>query len=1164
MTSQLFFLVGDSPSTARPVPVNVEGKFDDLRRAVALVLHVAVPQGLSFHKTEADTDKLESVQDVWSAAGPVAVRVDGLAVQDPQGPPGLPVVGSFYEIFPDHLGNHYRLFRKYGHVIKTVNMGKTNYLSDSPEVALVALSESAYFTKKISENHPLWGIKDNTAIFIGDTETENWRLAHKFIPPSMGPKAVRHYTPLMQECVRSSFPIFDELDSRGEAWNVYQFMVKLASQTIGKFAFGKNLGHFDSVEAPAHPLITNIVNMLSLNKKVTARGEWYRSLPWGDSAKLKAVQKTVYAQMKEAVDDAPSSGIANLPFGEAATRASCVADYLVNAVDETGSRFPEGLVLSNMIVITGAGYTTTSALMSWLVYCIVTYPDCQDKLLQELIDYGISPSTQWTPELAHGLPYMDKFVKETQRLHNASFQPGRTTKTEVILPGGYRLPANATVIPALYAVHTNPEHWHDPFRFDPERWDTNEVKNDRHRAAYIPFATGARGCIGFNFALLEVKVLLSELVYRYKFAREGLEAVEYDPEFQLIRPLNFIVSKMTWTPSTTGSRPVAVLGAGVLGRRIACCFVSGGYNVHIRDPSAEARRAAVQYIDENKEAYTKHLPATTLTKDHKFGSYVASELIDTAVKEAWLVIEAVPEKIELKIDTMAELDHKAPADCIFGSNSSSFKSRFMLDKVTSPERRKRICNVHFTMPPKIRTVELMTDGETEPGVFPFLTEVLERCGMLPATAQKESTGFIFNRLWAAVKREIMFILAEEVSTPAEIDKLWRHMFQAEIAPCRLMDQIGLDTVAFIEDNYIQERHLNGAQTVDFLRANYLAKGKLGLKSDKGGLYPSASAIPSPPLTIVGERTRANSPDHSQDHKEEPALYFLDVGFGGNCKSFSDVSTNGKILRRDPSTGLISTIVSSQPAPDGIDILGDRIFWTNMGRDVNARDGSVMSSKLDGSDIQTLIPEGLVTTPKQMVAVASQKKLYFCDREGMGLHRVSLDGKEHEVLIQRTSEARDLTKWCVGITVDVHNKKVYWTQKGASKSNQGRIFRAGMEIPPGQTAETRSDIELVFGDLPEPIDLEIEQETGMLYWTDRGEHPRGSSLNRGFVDGKKEEIEVLARHFHEPIGLKLDAERRQVFVTDLGGSVYSVDMDNGAKTVLHSDDGCYTGIATVSS
>lgn len=215
-------------------------------------------------------------------------------MQEPQGPPGLPLVGSYYEIFLDHLGNYYRLFCKYGRVIKTTNMGKMTYLTDDPRVAAVAFPESIYMTKKINDAHRLRGVKDNTAIFLGDTETENWRLAHKYLPPSMGPKAVRHYASLMQSCVWKLLPIFDELDPRDEAWNVYQYMVKLASQTIGSFSLDVDFGHFQSIDSPLHPIVTEVASMLSLNKKVTARGEWYRNLPWGDPARLRQVQQTLH------------------------------------------------------------------------------------------------------------------------------------------------------------------------------------------------------------------------------------------------------------------------------------------------------------------------------------------------------------------------------------------------------------------------------------------------------------------------------------------------------------------------------------------------------------------------------------------------------------------------------------------------------------------------------------------------------------------------------------------------------------------------------------------------------------------------------------------------------------------------------------------------------
>lgn len=494
---------------------------------------------------------MTSIDDILttpsSPTSPIGLRIDGQAVQSPQGPDGLPLVGSYYEIFPDHLGNHYRLFRKYGNVIHTTNMGKATYLTDSPEVAAMALAESVYMTKKINKNHPLWAVKDNTALFVGDTETENWRLAHKFMPPVMGPKAVRHYTPLMQECARKSFAIFDELDTRGQSWNVYQYMVKLASQTVGRFALDIDFQHFKDIDAPLHPIITNISKILSLNKKITARGEWYRYLPFGDPARLKQARSTIYSLIQEQVDRFKGSKIAGMPMADSAINASCVIDYLLNTVDETGQKFPEGLVLANIIIVTGAGFTTTAALMSWLIYCLVTYEGTQERLYAELCEYGIAGKPiDWTPELAHSLPYLDSFVKETQRLHNASFQPARTTKTDVVLPGGYRLPPDSVLIPALYAIHTNPNVWRDPFRFDPDRWTTDEVKN-RHRCAYIPFTTGPRGCIGFNFALLEVKILLCELVTRYEFFREGLETVDYDPEFQLIRPLNLYVRAMRRT-----------------------------------------------------------------------------------------------------------------------------------------------------------------------------------------------------------------------------------------------------------------------------------------------------------------------------------------------------------------------------------------------------------------------------------------------------------------------------------------------------------------------------------------------------------------------------------------------------------------------------------------
>lgn len=202
-----------------------------------------------------------------------------------------------------------------------------------------------------------------------------------------------------------------------------------------------------------------------------------------------------------------------------------------------------------------------------------------------------------------------------------------------------------------------------------------------------------------------------------------------------------------------------------------------------------------------------------------------------------MVIEAIPEKLDLKVPTFALLEKSAPQDALLATNSSSYKSSEIVVQL-SDAAKARAFNLHYYMPPANMIVELMTDGATAPELFTFLSERLRETAALPYVARKESTGFIFNRLWAAVKREILMIISEGVSSPEEIDSLWTEAFiKTQTAPCRAMDQVGLDTVSFIEGHYIAERGLPSSH-IDFLKSEYLDKGKLGDKSTSGGLYPA--------------------------------------------------------------------------------------------------------------------------------------------------------------------------------------------------------------------------------------------------------------------------------------------------------------------------------------
>ena len=249
----------------------------------------------------------------------------------------------------------------------------------------------------------------------------------------------------------------------------------------------------------------------------------------------------------------------------------------------------------------------------------------------------------------------------------------------------------------------------------------------------------------------------------------------------------------------------------------------------------------------------------------------------------------------------------------------------------------------------------------------------------------------------------------------------------------------------------------------------------------------------------------------------------------------------------------------------VDVEAGHIYWTNMGVP-NLNDGSIERADLDGSNRKVIVPQGVTHTPKQLHLEKRSGKLYWCDREGMRVMRANLDGTNVETLVQTgegEDDSRDATKWCVGITVDPKRGQIYWTQKGPDNSGLGRIFRAGIDIPKGEDAASRTDIEVWFDDLPEPIDLELDLESRVLYWTDRGNPPLGNTVNRASIDAPARNghaPEIVVSDLMEGIGIALDVPGNRMFVTDLGGSVYSAKLDGSEKRAFLFAQGNLSGVA----
>jgi sugar lactone lactonase YvrE len=264
------------------------------------------------------------------------------------------------------------------------------------------------------------------------------------------------------------------------------------------------------------------------------------------------------------------------------------------------------------------------------------------------------------------------------------------------------------------------------------------------------------------------------------------------------------------------------------------------------------------------------------------------------------------------------------------------------------------------------------------------------------------------------------------------------------------------------------------------------------------------------------------------------LYFLDQLRGAILSCHSD------------GTGIRTVVANCPEHPDGIaiDAQAGHLYWTNMGRDFNLPDGSIERCNLDGSDRRTIVPAGKTFTPKQLVI--HQGKLYWCDREGMRIMRCALDGSALEVLLQTgegEADRRDARNWCVGIAI--RGDMLYWTQKGPPNAGAGRILRAPLA--------RMEEVEVLFDQLPEPVDLEFTPD-GSLYWTDRARTPHGGSVQRATP-----QVELLASDLGEAIGIAIAPRQGRLYISTLQGDIHALNLDGSERRTIVHNVGRLTGI-----
>ena len=266
---------------------------------------------------------------------------------------------------------------------------------------------------------------------------------------------------------------------------------------------------------------------------------------------------------------------------------------------------------------------------------------------------------------------------------------------------------------------------------------------------------------------------------------------------------------------------ISVIGAGFMGRMIIQKSALYGYNLNIFDSNPEG-------LDE----FISKVKKKTEEKNIKIDITIFSN-ISEAVKNTDLIIEAVPEKLELKRKIFSEIDKSAPPDAIITTNSSSIPISKLEDVV---ERKDKVMNLHFynlfTMP----MADIMRGTQTSEDTFQEVKNWVESIEITPLEVKKECYGFVFNRIWRAIKKDCLKIWAGGYADIETVDKAWnifcQYFIKNQYGPFGFMDRIGLDVIYDIEMSYFKNSGLDDDKPPDNLK-QMVDRGELGVKTGKG-------------------------------------------------------------------------------------------------------------------------------------------------------------------------------------------------------------------------------------------------------------------------------------------------------------------------------------------
>lgn len=413
------------------------------------------------------------------------------------------------------------LVEKYGRVCG-VYFGRnpTYYISDVDLLKQILVKEFSKFV-----NRPIGNLVRGSTVFISkgllQAQDEDWKRIRATITPTFSALKLKQVTPLIHHSCETLNKILQKMAESEKKINIWRVYGKFTMEVILASAFGVQADIQTDPDEPytpnaeqmfkAPPLSVVLMVFPFLKHVLQIFSE---ILLWAGGTKQGRAAQFIANAAKEVIQLRKQTG---------ASQRKDLLELMLRAeiTDSEGqqvSKLSDDEVLAQSFTFILAGYETTSNALAYATYCLALNPDVQEKLIKEIDD---AVGDRQTPDYdtVQNLEYLDMVMCETLRLYPPAFRFGRLCNESCTLNGVHFIKGAMVIVP-VYHLHRDPEYWHDPEKFDPDRF-SKEAKQQRSPYCYLPFGTGPRSCIGMRFALMEAKMALVHVLKRFRFQRSA-------------------------------------------------------------------------------------------------------------------------------------------------------------------------------------------------------------------------------------------------------------------------------------------------------------------------------------------------------------------------------------------------------------------------------------------------------------------------------------------------------------------------------------------------------------------------------------------------------------------------------------------------------------------